>query len=135
MTDERRPLPPLGDPDTRAFWEATRQGRLVYQVCDRCGRIVFHPRLHCPHCGSLELKTRESAGRGTVYSYTVIRQHGHPFFGTRLPYVVALIDVDEGFRMLSEVVAEPDAVRVGQRVRLDWEDQGQIRIPLFRTVD
>ncbi len=135
MSDEQRPLPPLTDPDTRAFWKATRAGRLIYQVCQRCGRLVFHPRLHCPYCGGLELETKESAGAGTVYSYTVIRQHGHPFFGARLPYVVALIDVDEGFRMLSEVVAPPEAVRVGQRVRLDWEDLGQVKIPVFRALD
>ncbi|MGH2927742.1 MAG: Zn-ribbon domain-containing OB-fold protein, partial [Solirubrobacteraceae bacterium] len=80
----------------------------------------------------LELDLRTSAGRGTVYTFTVIRQHGHPFFRGRVPYVVAFIDVDEGFRMLAEVLApDPAEVRVGQRVELRWEAGGDVRIPVF----
>lgn len=129
----RRPQPSLAEPDTRAFWEATRSGELTYQVCRRCGGVVFHPRRHCTHCTSLDLDVRTSAGRGTLYTFTVIRQHGHPFFRGRIPYVVGFVDLDEGFRMLSEIVgAAPDEVRVGGRVRLDWEEGDEVRIPVFR---
>ncbi|MBO0701808.1 MAG: Zn-ribbon domain-containing OB-fold protein [Candidatus Dormibacteraeota bacterium] len=131
-TAAARPGPRFPEPDTEPFWAATREGRLTYQVCRRCGGIVFHPRRHCTHCTSLELDWRTSAGKGTVYSFTVIRQHGHPFFRGRVPYVVAFIDLDEGFRMLAEVEApDPSQVRIGQRVEVRWEDGGEVRIPLF----
>ncbi|HKF78612.1 MAG TPA: Zn-ribbon domain-containing OB-fold protein [Candidatus Dormibacteraeota bacterium] len=128
-----RPLPRLSEPDTRAFWEATSSGRLTYQVCRRCGGVVFYPRRHCTHCTSTDLEERTSAGRGTVYTYTVIRQHGQPFFRGRTPYVLAFVDVDEGFRLLSEITgAAPEEVHVGQRVTLTWEDHEEVRVPLFR---
>ena len=129
-----RPLPRLDEPDTAPFWEAACEGRLVYPVCRGCGAIVFYPRRHCTACTSLDLEWRESAGRGTVYTFTVVRQHGHEYFRSRVPYVVAFIDLDDGFRMLAEVVGvEPEAVEVGQRVRLEWEEHEQARVPLFRA--
>lgn len=127
-----RPQPEFPEPDTEPFWEATRDGRLTYQVCRRCGGIVFYPRGHCTHCTSLELDLRTSGGRGTIYTFTVIRQHGHPFFRGRVPYVVAFIDLDEGFRMLAEVAApDPGQVAIGRRVEVGWEDGGDVRIPIF----
>lgn len=127
-----RPLPRFPQADTAAFWEATREGRLTYQVCRRCGGVVFYPRSHCTHCTSLDLETRASAGKGTIYTFTVIRQHDHPFFRGRVPYVVAFIDLDEGFRMLAEVSGvDPEAVQIGRRVELAWEDCGDVRVPVF----
>lgn len=127
-----RPLPRFPQPDTAPFWDATRDGRLTYQVCRRCRGIVFYPRAHCTHCTSLDLESRTSTGRGTIYTFTVIRQHGHPFFRSRVPYVVAFIDLEEGFRMLAEVSGvAPEDVRVGQRVGLEWEDCGEVRVPVF----
>lgn len=136
MTDVQsatgRPLPEFPEPDTGPFWEAAKEGRLTYQVCRRCRGIVFYPRGHCTHCTSLDLDLRTSEGRGTIYTFTVIRQHGHPFFRGRVPYVVAFVDLDEGFRMLAEVAA-PDAaeVRIGQQVEVRWEETGDLRIPIF----
>lgn len=127
-----RPLPIFPEPDTEPFWAATRQHRLVYQVCLACGEIVFHPRRHCTGCMAGELEWRESSGRGTIYTFTVIRQHGQPYFRQRTPYVVGFIDLDEGFRMLAEIEADPAAVRVAQRVALCWEDHAEASVPLFR---
>jgi uncharacterized protein len=128
-----RPLPRLDEPDTAPFWKATRTGLLTYQVCRGCGGVVFYPRRHCTHCTSRELEWRQSAGLGTVYTYTVLRQHGQEFFRRRVPYVVAFVDLDEGFRMLAEIVGvEPDEVRIGQRVRVDWEDHDEVWVPVFR---
>ncbi len=132
MPDPERPLPVLGEPDTEPFWTATAEHRLTYQVCLACGQVVFHPRRHCTCCTSGELEWRDSSGAGTVYTYTVIRQNGHPFFRARIPYVLGMIDLDEGFRMLAEIAAEPDAVRVDQRVTVGWEDHPGLSIPVFR---
>jgi uncharacterized OB-fold protein len=120
------------EPDTAPFWAATARHRLTYQVCTRCSQVVFYPRRHCTGCTSGELEWRESAGRGTVYSFTAIRQHAHPFFRARLPYVVGLIDLDEGFRMVAEIEAPPQDVHVNQRVAVTWEDHQGLSIPLFR---
>ena len=129
----RRPLPTLLEPDTQPFWEATKNHELRYQVCDDCDKIVFYPRRHCPHCMGLNLSWKTSQGEGSVYTYTVIRQIGHPAFRERAPYIVAWIDLDEGFRMLSTIVS--DEITIGQRVRVTWDDQeNDISLPLFAPV-
>jgi uncharacterized OB-fold protein len=130
-----RPLPQLPDPDTGQFWAATARHRLTFQVCGRCGQVVFYPRRHCTGCvpaAGSALEWRDSAGRGTVYSFTVIRRNSHPFFSARLPYVVGLIDLDEGFRLVAQVDAPPEAVHVDQRVAVTWEDHPGLSVPLFR---
>jgi hypothetical protein len=127
-----RPLPDVSEPDTGPFWAATKRHRLTYQVCGSCGEIVFHPRRHCTSCLSTDLRWHDSAGGGTVYTYTVIRQHGLPYFRARLPYVLGFIDLDEGFRLLAEIDAGPEAVLVGQRVTVTWEDHADLAVPVFR---
>lgn len=127
-----RPLPDLTVADTQPFWEATSKGDLMLQRCASCGQVVFYPRAHCPHCGTPKPRWERSAGRGSVYSFTVVRQHPLPFFKARLPYVVALVDLDEGFRMLTNLIVDDvAAVGVGDRVRLRWEQHDQLSIPLF----
>ena len=129
----RRPLPTLLEPDTQPFWEATKNHELRYQVCDDCNKIVFYPRRHCPHCMGLNLRWKTSQGEGSVYTYTVIRQIAHPAFRERAPYIIAWIDLDEGFRMLSTIVG--DEITIGQRVRVTWDDQeNDISLPLFSPV-
>lgn len=128
-----RPLPTLLEPDTQPFWEATKNHELRYQVCDDCNKIVFYPRRHCPHCMGLNLSWKTSQGEGSVYTYTVIRQIAHPAFRERAPYIIAWIDLDEGFRMLSTIVG--DEITIGQRVRVTWDDQeNDISLPLFAPV-
>jgi uncharacterized OB-fold protein len=126
-----RPLPLFPEPDTAPFWAATAEHRLTYQICRACGQVVFHPRRHCTCCTSGDLEWRDSAGAGTVYTFTVIRQHGHPFFRARIPYVVGLIDLDEGFRMLAEIAADLQALQVNQRVTVTWEDHADLSVPIF----
>jgi uncharacterized OB-fold protein len=126
-----RPLPLFPEPDTAPFWAATAEHRLTYQVCRACGQVVFHPRRHCTCCTSGDLEWRDSAGAGTVYTFTVIRQHGHPFFRARIPYLVGLIDLDEGFRMLAEIAADPETLQVNQRVTVTWEDHADLSVPIF----
>ena len=134
QSEPRRPLPSLAEPDTAPFWAATREHRLTYQTCADCGTIVFHPRRHCTHCLSTDLRWHDSAGQGTVYSCTVVRQHGQPYFRGRLPYTVGLIDLDEGFRLMAEIDGPPGAVEVGQRVAVRWEDHTELAVPVFHPI-
>jgi len=130
-----QPLPNLSEPDTRPFWLATKDHELIYPVCNACGSIVFYPRAHCTKCTSRDLRYERSAGQGTVYSFTIVRANRQAPFSERIPYVVAWIDLDEGFRMMSNVVeCEPLAVSIGQRVEVDWQDFEEMALPYFRVV-
>ncbi len=132
-----RPLPSFPEPDTQPFWEATKDHELRYQVCDDCEGVVFFPRRHCTHCLGNKLSWKTSRGEGTLYTYSVVRQNYHPAFRERLPYVIAWVDLDEGFRILSNLTGIDDPatdVEVGQRVRVEWEDHDDVSLPLFRPV-
>ena len=134
MSTPTRPLPNLRDPDTRAFWLATRDRALNYQRCRDCGTLIFYPRRHCTGCLGNDLAWKVSAGRGTVYTYSAVRQSYHPFFRGLVPYVVAWIDLDEGPRLASNIVGIEDPLRdvhIGMRVRVRWEEHDELCLPLF----
>lgn len=132
----QRPLPRFPEPDSEAFWEATRRGVLTYRRCRSCHAAIFFVRSHCPRCGSFDLDDEVSGGVGTIYSCTVVRRDGQPGFKDRTPYVAALVDLDEGIRILTEIVTDDvDAVRIGQRVELVWEEHDDATVALFRPID
>ncbi len=96
------------------YQERLREGKLVYQDCADCSSAVFYPRVLCPVCGSGALEWCESAGRGTVYATTAV--HGR----NREPRNVVLVDLDEGFRMMSRIEGTPAGeVEIGTRVRFE----------------
>ncbi|HEY1988781.1 MAG TPA: Zn-ribbon domain-containing OB-fold protein, partial [Acidimicrobiales bacterium] len=99
-----RPAPILTE-DNHAFWDAAREGRLVTQRCAGCGRLQHPPRPMCPSCHGLELEVVDLAGTGVVYSYSILHHPQHPSFD--YPVVAALIDLDEGVRILSNLVDVP----------------------------
>ena len=97
----------------KTYLDHLEKGELAYQFSPEAGKAVFYPRVVCPFTGSSKLEWRISKGIGTVHATTVV----HPAEGK--PYNVALIDMDEGFRMMSRVDGiDPMQVRIGQRVRL-----------------
>lgn len=134
MSAQGRPLPKLYDPDTRPFWLATKDRELRYQQCQDCDSLIFYPRRHCTACLGNNLAWRKSSGRGRVYTYSVVRQSYHPFFRDLVPYAVAWIDLDEGFRLVSNIVGVDDPsrdVRIGMEVRVRWEEYDELCLPLF----
>jgi uncharacterized protein len=129
--------PPVGA-DSGPYWEATRQGRLLVQWCTACDRGIFYPRALCPHCGAVRsaLEWRTASGRATVYAVVVEHQPeaaGAAFAGGK-PYCVALVDLQEGVRMTTNVVGcPPDEVHSGMAVCVTWEPLSDGRqLPLFR---
>ena len=124
--------PPV-TPTTEEFWEATREGRLLVQWCNACDQPVFFPRETCPICLGADLGWRPSEGGGSVYTYTVEHKPMNPALGGGGPYVVALVDLEEGIRVMSNVVGcQPDKVEVGMPVRVTWEELSDgRRLPLF----
>ena len=132
-----RPLPKLEELDTKYFWEETKNKRLSYQVCNISNEVVFHPRRHSPRCVGGTLEWRTSAGKGEIYAFSIVRQSYHPFFKELVPYVVAWIDLDEGFRLLSNIVCEDKnlmEIECGKRVELIWEEHSELCIPLFKLL-
>jgi uncharacterized OB-fold protein len=121
-------LPPLA-----AYQEYCRQGLLAYQYCPDDGSAVFYPRILSPVSGSPNLEWRISKGLGTVYATTTV--HGKP--GEEAPYNVAIIDMDEGYRMMSRVEdIPPQAVKIGMRVRarMHTDEKGQT-YPVFSPAE
>jgi len=105
-------MPAVTKSPLNAYLDHLERGELAYQFSPEAGRAVFYPRVLCPYTGSSNLEWRVSKGLGTVYATTVV----HPAEGA--PYNVALIDCDEGFRMMSRVEdIAPDKVHIGLRVR------------------
>jgi uncharacterized OB-fold protein len=104
------------------FWDGTREGKFLLPWCTSCSEPHWYPREACPHCLSTDLQWREAAGTGTVYAVSVMPKPGNPAMAGREPYAVALVDLDEGVRMMSEVVGgDPCTVAVGDTVTLRWE--------------
>jgi uncharacterized protein len=132
-------IDPPGSPTSDPFWAATRDHRYLVQWCTVCRTPIFYPREVCPTCLSGEsLGWRESSGRGTVYAVSVQHRPASPTMADRVPYAVALVDVDAGdgtstVRVMSNVVnCDPQAVRVGDPVTLTWETLSDGRnLPLF----
>lgn len=122
---------------TQTFWDATRERRLLLQWCTRCSAAVFYPRSDCPRCFGSSMEWRESPGRGEVYAVTVENRPQNPQLAAMAPYAVALIDLDEGVRLLSNVVeVDPQRVIVGMRVVVAWEELSDgRRLPVFRPDD
>src|SRR5215475_12106058 len=108
-------LAPTTTPDTRFFWDALRDGRLLIQRCAKCATLRHPPRPMCPRCNSLEWDTIESAGRGEVYSFVLPRHPPWPWFdGT---YIVVLVELEEGTRIVSNLRdVDPDRAPV-ERLR------------------
>lgn len=132
-TEYKKPIP-VPDADTRPYWEAAKRHELQIQRCTACGKHYFYPRYLCPHCGSDRVEWTKVSGQGTVYSFTVNHRGPGPAFNAETPYVVALIDLAEGPRMMSNVVnCDPAAVKIGMPVAVIFEDiTDDIALPKFQ---
>jgi uncharacterized OB-fold protein len=127
-----RPLP-RPDPVSSAFWEASTRGELVIQRCTACGHRQFYPRAMCTRCAATP-EWETTSGRGTVHTFTVIRQNHAKPFRDLLPYVVAMIELDEGPLMMGNVVGcNVDDVTVGMPVEVFFEPAGDdVSLPFWR---
>ncbi len=134
MSDTAKILPPetaLSKP----FWDGCRAGELKLQYCAACGRYQFYPRIVCGHCHAPEPGWRRVSGRGSIASFTVVRRGLSPAY--QAPYVVALVDLAEGPRMMSAISGcEPGAVRVGAPVAVRFETWGaDCAVPVFQLTE
>ncbi len=136
MTDQSNPLPlPYRVPEAMPYWEGAAQGILRLQVCTACATARFYPRHLCPSCGSSDVQWRDASGRGQVFSFTVVHRGPTAAFKSRQPYVVAMIDLAEGPRMMSNVIGD-DALQVsiGDAVSVEFEARADMSLPVFRRM-
>lgn len=129
-----RPLP-RPSPLTRPFWDGAKRGELLLQRCISCSSYVFYPRYLCPVCGASDLRWVRASGRGTVFTYTVAFRPTHPAFAERGPYVIAVVELEEGPKMTTNIInVEPAAVAIGMEVEATFEDVGDVALVYFRPV-
>ena len=129
----RKPLPRI-DEESRGFWEALARHELYFQRCRDCGTKRFYPRAVCPTCLSSATEWVRASGRGSVYSFSVTHQNQAPGFREELPYVLAIVELEEGVRLMTNVVAcAPDTVRIGMAVEVVFDDvTPEITLAKFR---
>ena len=130
----KRPKP-APDAFERPFFEAAARGELLHQRCPACGHRQFYPRAVCTACGA-DPEWAPSSGRGVVHTYTIVRQNGMPPFRDELPYVVAMIELPEGVRMMGNLTgSENEQVRVGMPVEAyAVEFEPGLALPFWRAL-
>ena len=128
MADEKekkryaKPLPHI-DEEMRPWWEAAQRHELYIQKCRDCGDLRFHPRALCTNCMSSRAEWIKCSGRGKIYTFTVTYQNGSSGFRDSLPYVLAWVELEEGVKMLTNIVdCPPDQVKIDQRVEAVFDD-------------
>jgi uncharacterized OB-fold protein len=128
------PQLPEADADTSAWWDATRERRLVVQRCRTSGHFQHYPRSLCLRCGSTDLEFIEASGKGEVYSHTTVHRSPRP--DVKVPYVVALVRLEEGPVLLTNIVdCPPDDVLCDMPVEVSWRVLSDGRnLPVFRPV-
>lgn len=125
---------PSPKPATRPYWEACKRHELLIQECSQCGAQQFYPRTICASCSAAELHWVQASGFGTVVSWTIVRHPVSPAYAADIPYVIALIGLDEGPTMMAQIVdCEPESVQSGMPVEVCFEDwTPDITMPNFR---
>ena len=141
MPDFQHPKP-AASWETRAYWEGCGRHELVLQRCRQCETVQHRPRAVCAGCLGNDIEHFTASGRGSVYTYTITHQNGVPPFRDALPYVLAYVDLEEGPRLMTNIVGcEPDQVAIGMEVVVDFQDVdasdlgeagGAFAVPRFR---
>ena len=133
-----RPVP-APDDVTRFYWEAAADHRLALQRCRACRNMQYPPEICCMHCQAQDFDTVEATGRGVLYSYSVVNRPLHAGFIDALPYVVALVELDDqpGLRILTNLVGvtSPARLRCGLPVEVTFEQRGPVTLPQFRVLE
>lgn len=125
------------------WWEGAQLGRLLFQRCDTCSVAFLYPRPFCPDCWSADVRWEQACGQATLYTWSVVYSNDLPPFGARVPYVAALVDLNEGPRLMTNIIdCVPAELTVGQPLELVWHFDreagdavgmtGPLALPYFR---
>jgi uncharacterized OB-fold protein len=127
---------PTPDDTTRPFWEAAREGRFLIKRCRDCGRAHYYPRPFCPHCWSGAVDWEDASGRASLYTWSVVHQNDLPPWPERVPYVAAVVDLDEGPRVMTNVVeCEFERLTIDMALQVTFRQASdEVTVPVFRPV-
>jgi len=133
VTAPRFDLPSI-DEGTQPWWDAARNGQLLIKRCGACSRAHFYPRPFCPHCWSHDVAWEPASGRATLYTWSVVHSNDLPPFPERVPYVAAVVDLDEGPRMMTNIVdCDPETLRAGMPLQAEYRPVSEaVTLPMFR---
>jgi uncharacterized OB-fold protein len=135
MADPKRPRP-MPTPETRHYWDGARAGELRLQRCNACAKVYFPPRPFCPACASRAVSVFRASGRGRLYSYVI---NHRPAPGFTAPYAIAVVELDEGPRLMSNITGcpqTPEALVLDMPLEVTFEKlDDEITLPLFRPAE
>jgi uncharacterized OB-fold protein len=125
---------PTIDAASTPYWEAARQGQLLIAQCSACGKVHHYPRPFCPFCWSEDVVWEEASGRATLYTHSTVYVNDLPPFKERLPYIAAVVDLDEGPRVMTNIVdCAPEDLQLGMALQVDFRElTDEITAPVFR---
>ena len=131
-----RPLPQPITPEAKPYWEGLREQKLMLPRCRACRRAFFYPRVVCPHCHASDIEWFQASGRGKLHSFEIAYQSFNKAFKVKPPFVLAMIELEEGPRMMSNLISiepDPKKIRCDMPVEVVFEKQTEeITLPLFR---
>lgn len=135
MPDWNKPLPTISG-ETKPYWDMCRRGQLLIQMCGRCNEYQFYPRGICANCWSEDIQWITASGKGSVWTFTVTYQNRTPGFAQDVPYVLALVELEEGVRMFTNIVeCDPGEVTIGMPVEVTFvRATAEVSIPYFKPV-
>jgi uncharacterized OB-fold protein len=128
---------PIPTPETAPFWEAARQGHLRLPRCNSCRELIFYPRPFCPRCHHDEVTWEELSGRATLHTYVICHHRAGRGRGADAPYVLAIVELEEGPRMMTNVVGVepvPESLILDMPLQVEFAERGDERVPVFRPV-
>ena len=130
QSQERKIQAPQPNSETKAFWDAAAEGKLLIKKCTACGELHFYPRANCPFCWSDRTEWQQASGDGTIYTYSVMRR------GAPVPYAIAYVTLAEGPTMMTNIVdCDLDGIKIGQKVKLVFKpSEGGPPVPCFAPV-
>ncbi len=131
----QKPLP-QPNADDKFFWDGCKEHKLLFQKCLNCGLLRWPPSIICPNCHSNDTEVVEGTGKGKIYTYAVYHQAYHPGFESEVPYITAVIELEDGPHFLSNIIGcEPDEVECDMPVEVAWEDiTREFSLPKFKPV-
>jgi uncharacterized OB-fold protein len=137
MTQQSPPIPPpVPQPESDFYWEKCKAHELWLRHCRACDKAYFYPRDICPECFSRDTDWIQSSGRGILHTFCIVHRGPTPPFRDKVPYVVAIVELESGARMptnLVQVEADPEHVKIGMAVEVVFEDLDEkISLPMFR---
>ncbi|MEE8442739.1 MAG: Zn-ribbon domain-containing OB-fold protein [Dehalococcoidia bacterium] len=131
----RKPVPGISG-ETKPFWDAARRGEFLIQRCDACHQYQWYPRGFCSNCWSRDIAYVRASGKGTVWTYTVTYQNRTPGFNEEVPYVLALVELEEGVKVFTNIIeCNPRDVHIGMPVEVTFVPATpQVHVPMFKPV-